>query len=143
MDFTTLGRTGLKVSVMGLGCGGHSRLGLTQGKSEANAIEVVQAALDLGINYIDTAEAYGTEGVVGQAIRSVKREDVIISTKKSLNKKEGKMNLDAAGLLQGLEANLKRLNTDYIDIYNLHGLRFVDYDYARAELVPALERARE
>lgn len=143
MDFTTLGRTGLQVSVMGLGCGGHSRLGMSQGKTEQEASEVVRAALDLGINYIDTAENYGTEGAVALGLRGMKREDVIISTKKGLNKKDGRLNLDAAGLLAGLEASLKRLNTDYIDIYNLHGLGAADYDYARSELVPALEKARD
>jgi L-galactose dehydrogenase len=143
MDYTSLGRTGLKASVMGLGCGGHSRLGISQGRGEKAAIEVVHAALDLGINYIDTAEAYGTEGIVGQAIKAVKREDVIISTKKSLAKDGKQVSLRAAELMQGLEASLKRLETDYIDIYNLHGLKARDYDYALTELVPALERARE
>ena len=81
MEYTNLGHTGLKVSVMGLGSGGHSRLGLAQGHSEQEAVRVVQAALDLGINYIDTAEGYGSESVVGQGIKSVRREDVVISTK--------------------------------------------------------------
>jgi L-galactose dehydrogenase len=144
MEYTKLGQTGLKVSVMGLGSGGHSRLGLSQGHSEQEAIRVVQAALDLGINYIDTAEGYGSESVVGQGIKSVRREDVIISTKKSLSlpSNEGRITLTAAELLQGLEDSLKKLKTDYIDVYSLHALRAGDYDYARAELVPALEQAR-
>jgi L-galactose dehydrogenase len=143
MEYTNLGHTGLEVSVMGLGSGGHSRLGLSQGHSEQEAIRVVQAALDLGINYIDTAEGYGSESVVGQGLKSARREDVIISTKKSLPSKDGQITLTAAELLQGLEDSLKKLNTDYIDVYSLHALRVGDYDYARAELVPALERARE
>ena len=61
MEYTTLGRTGLKVSVAGLGCGGFSRLGLGTGKSEADAIGIIRAALDLGVNLFDTAAAYGTE----------------------------------------------------------------------------------
>ena len=143
MDFTTLGKTGLRVSVMGLGCGGHSRLGISQGKSEDEAAGVVRAALDLGINYIDTAEGYGTEGIVGKGIAGVKREDVIISTKKSLNKRDGRLTITAAGLMEGLEASLKRLHTGYIDVYNLHGLLSRDYDYALTELVPVLQRAKE
>lgn len=143
MEFTTLGKTGLRVSVMGLGCGGHSRLGLSQGKSEDEAANVVRAALDLDINYIDTAEGYGTEEIVGKGIAGVNREDVIISTKKSLKKQDGRRALTAAELMQGLEDSLKRLNTDYIDVYNLHGLLSCDYDYALAELVPALQKARE
>lgn len=57
MQTTTLGRTGLEVSVAGLGCGGHSRLGMAYGKDEAHAAGVVSHALDLGINFIDTARA--------------------------------------------------------------------------------------
>ena len=143
MDFTTLGKTGLRVSVMGLGCGGHSRLGISQGKSENEAANVVRTALELGINYIDTAEGYGTEAIVGKGIAGVKREDVIISTKKSLKKLDGRLAMTPAELMDGLEASLKRLNTDYIDVYNLHGLLSRDYNYALNELVPALQRARE
>lgn len=143
MEFTTLGKTGLRVSVMGLGCGGHSRLGISQGRTEDEAAEVVRAALDLGINYIDTAEGYGTEPIVGKGIAGTSRDKIIISTKKSLNKENGRLTLTAAGLLDGLEASLRRLNTDYIDVYNLHGLTRPDYDYAVTELVPALQKARE
>jgi L-galactose dehydrogenase len=71
MEYVTLGRTGLRVSVAGLGCGGFSRLGLGTGKSEEEAVALVRHALDLGVNLLDTAAVYGTEGVVGQAIKSV------------------------------------------------------------------------
>src|SRR6266536_3474490 len=71
MDYTTLGRTGLKVSVAGLGCGGFSQLGLGTGKSEADAIAIIRAAVDLGVNLFDTAAAYGTEPVLGRALRGV------------------------------------------------------------------------
>ncbi len=55
MQYTTLGRTGLKVSVAGLGCGGNSRAGIGTGKSMAEAADIIRAALDLGVDYIDTA----------------------------------------------------------------------------------------
>ena len=71
MEYVTLGRSGLKVSVAGLGCGGFSRLGLATGKSEAEAVALVRGALDMGVNLFDTAAVYGTEAVVGEAIRSV------------------------------------------------------------------------
>src|SRR4051794_8545219 len=61
MQYTTLGRTGLTVSVAGLGCGGFSRLGLGSGQSAAHAVGIVRQALDLGVTLIDTAAAYGTE----------------------------------------------------------------------------------
>lgn len=69
MDRIRLGRTGLDVSVAGLGCGGHSRLGQRAGASEQHSVDIVRAALDLGINFIDTAIAYRTETIVGKAIR--------------------------------------------------------------------------
>ena len=81
--FATLGRTGLRVSVAGLGCGGHSRLGQTSGATESDSVAVVERALDLGINFIDTAHAYRTERIVGKAIAR-KRHGVVISTKKTL-----------------------------------------------------------
>src|SRR5215813_8775028 len=81
MEYTTLGKTGLRVSVAGLGCGGFSQLGLAQGKSESDAIAIVRHALDLGVNLFDTAAAYGTEEMLGTAIKSVRREEVVICTK--------------------------------------------------------------
>src|SRR6201987_6396403 len=81
MDYTTLGNTGMKVSVTGLGCGGFSRLGLAQGKSEADAIAIIRQAIELGVNLFDTAAAYGTEEVLGKAIKSVRRDEVVICTK--------------------------------------------------------------
>ena len=69
MIYRTLGRTGLKVSAVGLGGGGFSRLGLSNGKSEADTISLIHLAVDLGVNIIDTAAAYGTEPLIGRAIR--------------------------------------------------------------------------
>jgi len=77
MHYKILGRTGLNVSVAGLGCGGHSRLGQTYGNTLEQSADVVRAALDLGINFIDTAAAYGTEKIVGEAVRD-RRDKVII-----------------------------------------------------------------
>ena len=71
MEYVMLGRTGLRVSVAGLGCGGFSRLGLGTGKSNAEAVALVRQALDMGVNLLDTAAAYGTEAIVGEAIKHV------------------------------------------------------------------------
>src|SRR6201989_3049249 len=81
MEYTTLGKTGLRVSVAGLGCGGFSQLGLAQGKTEADAIAIIRQALELGINLFDTATGYGTEVVLGKAIKAVRREEVVVATK--------------------------------------------------------------
>ena len=141
MDYVTLGRTGLRVSVLGLGGGGHSRLGQRSGATEAESIAIVRRARELGVNFVDTAEAYGTEALVGMALRDAGRSDVVLSTKKSVAD-HGRL-ISAAELISGLEASLTRLRTDYIDIYHLHGVRADQYDHAVAELVPAMLKLRE
>jgi len=83
MEYAVLGRTGLKVSVAGLGCGGPSRLGLRRNKSQKEAIALVRQALDLGVNFLDTAEVYGTEEIVGKGISAIPRDQVVISAKKA------------------------------------------------------------
>jgi aryl-alcohol dehydrogenase-like predicted oxidoreductase len=84
MEYTTLGKTGLRVSVAGLGCGGNSRLGMGAGKSSSEAAQVVRKAMELGVNYFDTAKNYGTEAAVGEAIKGVSRDSVVISTKSTI-----------------------------------------------------------
>jgi len=141
MDLTTLGRTGLRVSRMGLGGGGHSRLGLSQGKSESEAEAIVKAALDLGINFIDTAEGYRTEEVVGRGIAGIPRDRVVISTKAGVHWQDRLCT--ASELAERVDACLRRLQTDYVDVFHLHGLALGDYDFAVAELVPALINLKE
>jgi L-galactose dehydrogenase len=144
MDYTMLGRTGLSVSVMGLGCGGHSRLGMSQNKGEENAIGVVQRALKLGVNFIDTAEAYRTEEVVGNALRSgeTERASVVLSTKVSPRRRGEEGMRTAVDIQEAANGCLRRLQTDYVDVLHLHGVSAADYDYCAAELVPALETLR-
>ena len=80
MQRTTLGRTGFEVSVAGLGCGGYSRLGQAYGASVSESEALIAAALDLGVNFVDTAPAYRTENIVGRALRG-RRESAVVSTK--------------------------------------------------------------
>lgn len=143
MKFIELGRTGAQVSVAGLGCGGPSRLGLRHGASNAEAATVVRGALDLGVTFIDTAEAYGTEEAVGLGIRG-RRDEVFISTKGSPVERgedwrEGAL-LSAAQLRAKVEASLSRLGTDRIDLYNLHGVAEAHYDHGVEVLLPELKR---
>jgi aryl-alcohol dehydrogenase-like predicted oxidoreductase len=123
----------LKVSIAGLGAGGDSRLGLKQG--DDHAIRLVHAALDRGVNFLDTAEAYGTEAVIGLALRDVPRDKVVISTKKTTN---GRQAFAPKDIVSSLEASLKRLRTDYVDIYHLHGVALEDYAGLRERAVPVL-----
>ncbi len=141
MEFTTLGRTGFRVSVVGMGCGGASRLGQSYGNSEEQSIAVVRRAMELGINYIDTAEAYGTEEIVGKATAGVPRDQIFISTKKSPYK--GDTPVSAAELIAGCEASLRRLGTDYVDVYHLHGPKAGQTQHVLEELVPALQTLKE
>ncbi len=140
MRKVTLGRTGLEATVMGLGCGGHSRLGLSTGKTRDDAIRIARRALDLGINFFDTAEGYQTEAILGEALAAVPRESVIISTKIACV--EGESPLEPGRLIERFEACLKRLNTAYADILHLHGVAPRQYPHAARSLVPALEKLK-
>ena len=140
METTILGRTGLSVSVAGLGGGGNSRLGQSQGASTGHSVGIVQAALDLGVSFIDTAPVYGTEAIVGRAIAG-RRDQVVLSTKSPYLKDE--VDLTAEELMRGLEESLRALRTDRIDVYHMHGVAPGSYAYCRDALVPALLRAKE
>ena len=141
MEYTILGRTGLKVSVAGLGCGGPSRLGRRDNKSEKECITLVRQALDMGVNFLDTAEVYGTEEIVGKAVSAVPRDKIIISTKMKFPLADSS---DPAGeTRKSLEQSLRRLRTDYIDVYHAHGVEPGDYAYASTKLLPVLVKMRE
>ena len=136
---TTLGRTGLKVSIAGLGCGGFSRLGLGTGKHEDHAIGIIHAALDLGVNLFDTAAAYGTEAVLGRALRTVPRDRVVICTKAPFG--ASNPNSPPRAPSRASTATPKELGTDYSDVY--YGIAPAAYDHALNELAPALLREKE
>ena len=141
MDTVVFGRTGIKVSVAGLGCGGHSRLGQAHGASVDDSVRVVRRALDLGITYIDTAHVYGTEAIVGQGVRG-RRDELVISTKISPRNRDGVL-LDGDALRAAVQASLTKLETDRIDVYHLHGVGDDEYDAVVADLVPELARLRD
>jgi len=136
MDYTTLGRTGLKVSVAGLGCGGNSRLGLSTGKTEAQAVALIRAAIDLGVNLIDTAAAYGTEDVVGQALRGVARDKVVVCTK--VSRQSGEKLFTPEWVVQSLDSSLRTLGLDYVDVFQLHAVPPAAYEHSRDVIVPVL-----
>ncbi len=140
------------MSVAGLGCGGHSRLGLSTGHDEDHAVRVIRAAIDLGINYIDTAEGYANEHVVGRALAEAgpAAQRVIVSSKTSARRRDesaaetGPPRLATADdILTSLEASLKKLRRERIDVYHVHGLSAEAYAHAAAEIVPALHKARD
>jgi len=137
MEYTTLGRTGLRVSVAGLGTGGFSRLGLKSGKTEDESARLIHEAVDLGINFIDTAANYGTEGVVGKALKSIPRDKVVVATKAQIRNGAGAKEITAS-----IDNSLKAMGTDYLDVFNLHGIELNEYDHAMS-VVPALLDAKQ
>jgi aryl-alcohol dehydrogenase-like predicted oxidoreductase len=141
MDYTTLGRSGLKVSVAGLGCGGNSRLGLSTGKTEAEVVALIRAALDLGVNLIDTAAAYGTESVVGQALRGVPRESVVVCTK--VSRQPGAAQFTPEWVVQSLDNSLRALGLDSVDLFQLHAVPPAAYEHSRDVIVPVLLKERD
>lgn len=144
MQRTRLGRSGLEVSRVGLGCGGPSRLGQSYGHSPEASKRVIFRALELGIDFFDTAESYGTEAVLGAALREAGRlHDVVVSSKKGLWDAEQRRLLSPAEFQRGIEGCLTRLGRDRVDVFHLHGLDAAHVDYAVSEIVPVLLKARE
>jgi len=136
MEYKPLGKTGLTVSVAGLGCGGNSRLGLRRGASFEESVAIVRTAVDLGVNFIDTAEAYGTEEIVGAAARHYDRDRLVISTKAIF--RSGNDTADA--VTRRVEAGLKRLGLDYVDIFHFHAVSPATYSHHRDVLAPAQQQ---
>lgn len=132
MEYRTLGRTGLRVSEIGLGAwaiGGPSTLGgrpIGWGETDdAMSLRTLDACLDVGINFIDTADVYGnghSEELIGQAFKG-KRDRVIIATKvgnRDLPERGWFKDFSPEWVQEAVEASLRRLQTDYIDLYQLH-----------------------
>jgi 1-deoxyxylulose-5-phosphate synthase len=133
MDYTRLGRSGLKVSRIALGCMsyGHAATGLHQWTlDEDAAAPFFQQAVELGVTYWDTANSYqaGTsEEFVGRAIKKYsRREDIVLATKVwgKMHDGPGGSGLSRKAVLEQLDESLRRLGTDYIDVYYIH--RFDD-----------------
>lgn len=134
MEQRILGKSGIKVSPMGLGCwaiGGQFYMdGKVDGYGETEdktSIAAIHTALDFGINFIDTSDAYGighSEELIGEALEG-RRSGVVIATKfgflgsESTKTLQG-TNVSPAYIERACEASLRRLQTDYIDLYQLH-----------------------
>jgi aryl-alcohol dehydrogenase-like predicted oxidoreductase len=129
MEFRTLGGSGFKVPVLSLGTGtfgGGTEFFRAWGSSDvAGATRLVDVCLDAGLTMFDSADVYskgGAEEILGQAIKG-RRDQVLISTKGSFRMGPGPNDLGSSRhyLTRAVEASLRRLGTDYIDLYQLHG----------------------
>jgi aryl-alcohol dehydrogenase-like predicted oxidoreductase len=130
MEYRQLGRSGLKVPEL---CFGAGTLG-AQGEffeawsktSAEEADRIIGICMDAGLNFFDTADIYSygsSEVALGKALAKYKREDVLISTKATFRFGEGPNDVGSSRyhLIQSIEKSLKRLGTDYVDVYHLHG----------------------
>jgi L-galactose dehydrogenase len=136
MDTVILGRTGLKVTAAGLGCGGFSQLGIVKYGLD-HAAGIVKTAYDAGVNFFDTATLYGTQGAVGKGLSGIRRDLYIISTKFPYQKKK------PGEFMVTLEESLRELQTDYVDIYHIHGVTPEDYIFVVETYVPLLKEAQK
>ncbi len=130
MEFRQVGKSGLQVPVLCFGTGtfgGGTEFFREWGATDvAEAIGLIDICMEAGVNFFDTADMYSqglSEEVLGQAIQHLRREDVLISTKATFQFGEGPNNVGSsrAHLMRQIEGSLKRLKTDYIDIYHMHG----------------------
>ncbi|BCW41673.1 aldo/keto reductase [Arthrobacter sp. StoSoilB3] len=122
MEYRLLGRTGVKVSPL---CLGAMMFGPWGNNDHADAIRIIHRALDAGINFIDTADVYSggtSEEIVGKAIEG-RRDDVFLATKFFMPMNADDPNQSGGSrrwIIREVENSLRRLNTDYIDLYQVH-----------------------
>ena len=146
MEYRRLGRTNLDVSLLGLGSGGPSQLGQRSGIPESEVHTLIDVALGLGVNLIDTAAAYGeSESILGRALKGKPRESYVLCTKTGPAIRDGDQSRPRteAELVESLEASLRRLGTDVIDVFQIHAVTPDTYAHTRDVLVPELQRQRD
>lgn len=162
MQYANLGKTGIKISRVGLGCSGPSRLGLAAGGTPAEAIRLIHLAFDLGVNLIDTSGAMsGTDEIIAKAVHG-RRADAVLSTKINLSPAIGPMRnsrfFSRAFARVGAEFSyvaherlirrridqmLSRLGTDHVDVLSLHSVTPGQYHAALTRCLPLLERLKK
>ncbi|MFH1555604.1 MAG: aldo/keto reductase, partial [Pseudomonadota bacterium] len=129
MDYVKLGRTGLEVSRLALGCmtyGAPDRGNHAWTMNEEQSRPLIRQALELGITFLDTANTYSdghSEEIVGRAIKDfTRREDVVLATKVYNRMRPGPngAGLSRKAIFDEIDASLRRLGTDYVDLYQIH-----------------------
>jgi len=121
MEYRTLGRTGVKVSAY---CLGTMMFGPWGNTDEDECVRMLQASLDGGINFVDTADVYGegrSEEITGKALKG-RRDDVVLATKVhgEMGKGPNEQGNSRLWIQREVEASLRRLGTDHIDLYQMH-----------------------
>ena len=119
MKYRRLGSSDLDVSTIALG----SWLTISGGVGKADAIACVRKAVDVGVNFIDTANVYGrgaAETLLGEALQGIARNAYILATKVYFPMSESDRGLSRAQILKQIDASLARLRTDHVDLYQCH-----------------------
>jgi len=143
MEYTRLGSTGLKVSRICLGCMSYGQPDKGTGweLDEGYSRPYIQRALEFGINFFDTADVYSkgsSEEILGRALKDfAKRDEVVVATKvrQPMGKGPNDYGLSRKHIMNSIDASLKRLGTDYVDLYQIHRW---DYETPIEETMEAL-----
>jgi L-galactose dehydrogenase len=142
MEYRTLGKTGMKISIIGYGA---SPLGNVFGETdEGEGVRAVHYAIDHGINYFDVAPMYGVtlaETRLGKALKG-KRAKIFLATK-CCRYDIDKFDFSTKRVLESIDESLKRLQTDYVDVYQIHDIEFGDKEQVINEAIPAARKVQE
>ena len=142
MEYRTLGKTGMEVSVIGYGA---SPLGNVFGETdEAEGVRAVHYAIDHGINYFDVAPMYGVtlaETRLGKALKG-KRDKIFLATK-CCRYDIDRFDFSAKCVMESIDESLQRLQTDYVDVYQVHDIEFGDKEEVINEAIPAARKVQE
>ena len=144
MKYRTLGKTGLRVSIVGLGTMVHA--GHFGPMKDSESLEAIETALELGVNFIDTSDAYGAgygESLLGNALKG-KRDKIVLATKGGnvmVGPNRGKRIFEPDYIRRVMDESLGRLQTDYIDLYQLHNPTVEVIE--RGAVWEVLERAKQ
>lgn len=143
MKYRELGKSGLKVSAMGLGCMGMSH-GYGAAGDKKEMIKLIHQAVEKGVTFFDTAEVYGpytNEELVGEALEPYRKE-VVIATKCGIQMVDGKQIVigKPEAIRRSIEGSLKRLRTEYVDLYYLHR---VDPDTPIEEVAETMKQLQQ
>lgn len=144
MEYRAFGRTGLRLSALSFGA--SSLGGVFREVGEADAVRTLRRAFELGMNYVDVSPYYGmtkAETVLGKALRGIRREDYILSTKVGRYGAEIQdFDFSPARICKSIDESLARLGVEYVDILFAHDIEFGDMDQVIHETLPALEKIR-
>jgi aryl-alcohol dehydrogenase-like predicted oxidoreductase len=142
MRYRRLGRTGLEVSLLGLGSGGPNQFGQLRSVPRSQVVSLVRYALDLGVNFFDTAAAYAdSEEILAEALSGVPRDRYLLASK--FVPTRGETVISPAQARASVDKSLKRCRVGELDLLQLHRVRPQNYAEVRDRLFPELERLRD